>query len=165
MQIINLSNIFISLPRHVFYFTRKTDSNSHRKFIFLLSYENWEDVFLEKTVNIISNFLNTYLRKFYASFPTIKTQNFYKPNPWLTTGITISCSNKRKIYLTCRNSNDPTHKKYYKKYCQILSTVIISAKNSIIINLYWNLIINQKLLRTLLKLSLIIQIPLIIYHQ
>ena len=47
-QIITLSNIFISIPRHVFYYTRKTDSNSISKFTFLLIYKNWEDVFLEK---------------------------------------------------------------------------------------------------------------------
>ena len=92
----------------------------------MLSYENWGDVFLEENAYIISNnFLKTYLRSSYGCFPTIKSQNSYKPKPWLTTGITISCSNERKLYLTCRNSNDPTHKKYHKKYCQILSTVII----------------------------------------
>jgi len=148
VQIITLSNIFISVPRHAFFFTRKIDSNSISKFTFLLSYKNWEDVFLEKNVNIIFNtFLNTYLRIFYASFPKIKLQNTYKPKPWLTTGIR-SCANKRKPYLTYRNSNDPNHKEYYKKYCHILSTVIKSAKNIIIINCYQNLIINQKLLGT-----------------
>jgi len=60
VQIITLSNIFISIPRHVFSYTRKTDSKSVSKFTFLLSYKNWEDVFLEKNVNIIfDNFLNT----------------------------------------------------------------------------------------------------------
>jgi hypothetical protein len=48
VQIITLSNIFISVPRHVFSFTRKTDSNSISKFTPLLSYENWEVVVLEK---------------------------------------------------------------------------------------------------------------------
>ena len=88
-----------------------------------------EDVFLEKNGNIIcNNFLNTYLRIFYASFPTTKSQNSYKSNPWLTNGIRISCANKRKLYLTYRNTNNPNHKEYYKKYCQILSTIIMSAK-------------------------------------
>jgi len=44
-QIITLSNIFISVPRHVFSFTRKIDRNSISKFTFLLSYKNWEDSF------------------------------------------------------------------------------------------------------------------------
>jgi hypothetical protein len=47
-QINTLSNIFISTPRHVFSYNRKVDSNSISKFTFMLSYENWEDVFLEK---------------------------------------------------------------------------------------------------------------------
>jgi len=34
-QIITLSNIFISIPRHVFSYTRKIDSNSISKFKFL----------------------------------------------------------------------------------------------------------------------------------
>ena len=59
-QIITLSNIFISIPRHVFSYTRKIDSNSVSKFTFLLSFENWEYVFLEENVYIISNnFHNT----------------------------------------------------------------------------------------------------------
>jgi len=49
-QIITLSNIFISLPRHVFSFTRKINKYSISKFTSLLSYENWEDVFLETNV-------------------------------------------------------------------------------------------------------------------
>ena len=41
-QIIILSNIFNSLPRHVFSFTRKINNYSVSS---LLNYENWEDVF------------------------------------------------------------------------------------------------------------------------
>jgi len=51
-QTITLSNIFISIPRHVFSYTRKIDSNSISKFTFLLSFENWEAVFVEESVNI-----------------------------------------------------------------------------------------------------------------
>ena len=124
-QTITLSNIFISIPRQVFSYTRKIDSNSISKFSFLLSFENWEDVFFGENVNIIfNNFLNTYLRIFYSSFPITKSQNSYKSKPWLTNGIRISCANKRKLYLTYRNSNDPNH----KKYCQILTTVIMAEK-------------------------------------
>ena len=89
----------------------------------------WKMFFFEENVNIIfNNFLNTYLRIFYANFPITKSQNSYKSKPWLTNGIKISCANKRKLYLTYRNSNDPNHKEYYKKYCQILTTVIMAAK-------------------------------------
>ena len=89
----------------------KIDSNSVSKF--LLSYENWEDVFLEENINIIfNNFCNTYLRIFYASFPITKSQNSYKSKPLLINGIRISCAKKRKLYLTYRNSNEPNHKEY-----------------------------------------------------
>jgi len=84
--------------------------------------------FFEKNVNIIfNNFLNTYLRTFYASFPITKSQNSYKSKPWLINGIRISCANKTKLYLTYRN-NDSSQKEYYKKYCQILTTVIMSGR-------------------------------------
>jgi len=133
-QIITLSNIFISVPRHVFSFTRKISNYSISKFTSLLSYENWEDVFLETNVNIIfNNFLNTFLRIFLSSFPIIKSKYSYKQKPRLTTGIRISCANTRKLYLTYRNSNDPNVKEYYKKYCRTLARVIMSAKK-----LYYN---------------------------
>jgi len=112
-QIITLSNILISIPRHVFSYTRNIVSNSISKFTFLLSFENWEDIFLEENVNIvINNFLNTYLIIFYVSFPITKLQNSYKSKPWLTNGIIISCANKRKLYLTYGKNNDPNHKEY-----------------------------------------------------
>jgi hypothetical protein len=75
------------------------------------SYEHWDDVFQENNVNIIfNNFLNIYLRIYYASFPTKKIQESYKPKPWLTNGIRISCAKKRKMYVTYRSSKDPNYK-------------------------------------------------------
>jgi len=103
--------------------------------------------FLETNVNIIFfDFLSTFLRIFYSSFPVIKLKYSYKQIPWLTTCIRISCGNKEKLYLTYRNSNDPNFKEYYKKYCRTLARVIMSAIKLIKMNLYSNLIINQKLL-------------------
>jgi hypothetical protein len=46
---------------------------------------------------------------------------------WLATGIK-NCSNKRKLYLLYRKSNDPELKIYYKDYCKILYKVITLAK-------------------------------------
>ena len=46
----------------------------------------------------------------------------------LTTGIRISCTNKRKLFVTYRCSKDPSFKLYYKKYCMILFSVIAAAK-------------------------------------
>jgi competence transcription factor ComK len=92
------------------------------KFILLLSYENWGSVFKEKDVKILfNNFLNTYLRISYASFPNSKEKKkFYNTKLWLTTGISISCANRRKLYLTYRKSNNPLHKDHYKSYCHII---------------------------------------------
>jgi hypothetical protein len=125
---INLSNILSTVLRRLFSFTRRINSNSVHKFTDL-SYKNWEDVFLENNVNIIfNNFIKTYLRIFYASFPNIKIQESHKSKPWLKTGIKISCANIRKLYVTYRNGNDPNYKEYYKKQCKILSSVTAVAK-------------------------------------
>jgi len=96
------------------------------KFILLLSYENWDNVFQEKEVNVLyNNFFNTYLRIHYASFP-ISKKNVYNSKPLLTTGIRISCANRRKLYITYRKSNNPLHIDHYKSYCHILSEVIMA---------------------------------------
>ena len=80
-----------------------------------------------------NNFLNTFLRICYSSFSVNKSQYSYKWKPLLTSGIRISCANKRKLYLTYRNSNDSYFKEYYKKYCRLLSVIIRSANK-----LYYN---------------------------
>ena len=132
-QIITLSNILISAPRHVSSFTRKINNYSISQFTHLLSHKNWENVFLEANVNkIFNNFLNTFLRIFYSSFPVHKSHHSLKQKPWLTSGIKISCDNKRKLYLTYRNSNDPNFKEYYRKYCRTLTKVILSAKKTLL---------------------------------
>jgi hypothetical protein len=67
--------------------------NSHNilKFQEMLSYEQWEDVFINDDVNYIFNaFLSIYLRIFYAYF--IKKKIIQKPNhnSWITCGIRTS---------------------------------------------------------------------------
>ena len=105
------------------------DNNTVRHFVHLLSYENWKNVFLEENVNIIfNNFINTCLRLLHASFPFVRLRNLQNSKPWLTKGIKVSCLNKRRLYLNYRNSNNPNLKKHCKKYCQILSKVIMAAK-------------------------------------
>jgi hypothetical protein len=47
-----------------------------------------------------------------------------------TTGIKISCNEKRELYLLSRESNDPKLCKHYKLYCKILSQVIKASKES-----------------------------------
>ena len=56
-----------------------------------------------------------------------KLSNF---NPWLTSGIKISCTTKRYLYVKNRHNKDPNCKAYYKKYCKILSSVIREAKKN-----------------------------------
>ena len=56
----------------------------------------------------------------------------------MTTGIKTSCKRKRELFLLWRHNNDENLKTYYKKYCKILSNVILLAKklhyNRLILN-------------------------------
>jgi hypothetical protein len=67
----------------------------------------------------------------------IKFQYPNKPKPSLTTGVKVSCANKRKLYLIYRNNNDSDFKKYYIKYCKILSKIILLAKKMYYNKLLW----------------------------
>ena len=72
-QIIVLPDIRSVSTNQVPIYTRIVDSNSTQKFIELLSYENWESVFLDADVNLIfNNFQSIYLRIFHCSFPIRK---------------------------------------------------------------------------------------------
>jgi hypothetical protein len=125
-QILNLTLPTSTTTKRFFSSSRRIDSDSIFKFQDLLSYENWEDVFRDNDVNTLFNtFLNTYLKIFYACFPTIKKNEHKTFKPWLTTGIRILCANRRKIYVTYRISNNLNYKTHYK----ILSSVITTAKN------------------------------------
>ena len=53
-QIIALTDISTSIPKQSFSLIRKIDDNTIKNFVYLLSYENWENVFMED-VNIIYN--------------------------------------------------------------------------------------------------------------
>jgi len=58
----------------------------------------WENVFSNNDNDkntIFNNFLNTFFRKFYASFPKKRTKFMQNLKAWLTTGIKTSCHNKR----------------------------------------------------------------------
>jgi len=69
-QIIAVRDISTSIPKQSFSLIIKIDDDTIKNFVYLLSYENWENVFIEEDVNIIyNNFVNTYVRIFYASFP------------------------------------------------------------------------------------------------
>ena len=69
-QIIAFTDTFTPISKQPFSLIRKVDNNTIGNFVHLLSYENWENVFSEENVNVLyNNFINTYLRIFYASFP------------------------------------------------------------------------------------------------
>jgi hypothetical protein len=73
-QCIIICNIFEQNSNTYFYFNRKIDKSSIMDFNTKLSYESWENIFGENNVNtIFNNFLNTYLRIFYSSFPLKKS--------------------------------------------------------------------------------------------
>ena len=128
-QVIKLSNLLISNPTSHYTLTRRIDSNTIQTFMYGLSYENWQEVFVEEDVNKTFNtFFNTYLRIVNASFPVVYRKKLTNSNPWITTGIKISCNTKRSLYKTCRNSSNPKYKAHYKEYCKILSDVIRAAK-------------------------------------
>jgi len=75
-QILKLTYNSGTTSKRSFSLSRRIDSDSISKFKDLLSYENWEDVFLDNDVNtLFNNFLNTYLRIIYACFPTRKKMN------------------------------------------------------------------------------------------
>ena len=111
---------------------RKYDNSSISEFKINVSYENWENVFdsaSDNDVNVIfNNFLNTYLRIFYCSFPLHNSLVRNKCKGWLMKGILISCRYKKDLYLLCRTSNNTFLKNFYKKYCKILTRTVQLVK-------------------------------------
>ena len=131
-QVLSLLNITAPNDNNELYSYRTINKHSLEEFQINLSYETWENVFNNNNNNdtnrIFNNFLNTFLRLFYTSFPNRRTKLKQDSRDWLTAGIKTSCTNKRRLYLLSRESNDPKLKTHYKKYCKILSAVITLAK-------------------------------------
>ena len=100
-------------------------------FINKLSNESWDMVFNSESVNdMFNSFLNEYLRIFNSSFPlyTVMIRKNFTNNKWITKGIKISCNNKRKLHLACRQNNTEEIKWHYRLYSKILANVIREAK-------------------------------------
>ena len=55
-------------------------------------------------------------------FPIIIRKEHIKPNPWITSGIKISCATKRHLYVSNKFHKNPSQKAHYKNYC-ILSII------------------------------------------
>ena len=98
------------------YLRRNSNKYTMAEFQNNLSYESWDQVSDSNNVNkIFNSFLNTYLSIFYASFPLKKSSE--TKTPWIMVGIKTSCIQKRKLYLTFRNSTNLHIKEHYKNYC------------------------------------------------
>jgi hypothetical protein len=68
-QIIYINNINLETQNNCFQSIRKFNKNTMNEFMIKLSYETWDNIFVDKDVDTIFNsFLNTYLRIFYSSF-------------------------------------------------------------------------------------------------
>jgi len=128
-QILVIENIIFAKQRSNT--TTKRDINDQRimEFTSLLSYENWEEIFVEDDANLSFNtFLNVYLRILYSCFIKKRKNSNTTSKPWLTKGIKTSCNRKRELYLKVRDSNETEYNLWYKSYCKILSKVIKEAK-------------------------------------
>jgi hypothetical protein len=132
------SHKFCKLTKYV----RKYDDYSINTFKLNLSYENWDNVFNSKCdsdINVpFNNFLNTYIRIFYGSFPVHSISVDNKTKGWLTKGILISCEHKKGLYLLYRSSKNLAIKNHYRKYCKVLTRTIQLAKK-----LYYNGLISR----------------------
>jgi hypothetical protein len=128
-QIVTLYDIVSTNTTKMQLFTRTIESNSINRFIEMLSNENWDEVFQDLEVNFVFNkFHDIYLRLFYCCFPLKKKPHSRIPKNWITNGIKISCAKKRELFRIYRFTNDLGFKRYYKKYCKILASVIVAAK-------------------------------------
>ena len=90
-QILTLNDIQIQKPPAHHLTRRIINDSTILGFQLNLSYESWESVFNGDDVDtIFNNFLNTYLRTFYHTFPLTRRQHTYYNKPWLIPGIIIS---------------------------------------------------------------------------
>jgi len=115
-QILTLNDIKIQKPSAQHLTRRIINDSTISEFQLNLSYESWVNIFNGDDVDtIFNNFLNTYLRIFYHTFPLKKCQNNYNNKPWKTPGIIIPSQHKTDLYLLCRSTKDSKLNNYYKK--------------------------------------------------
>jgi hypothetical protein len=131
-QLITLNNFSLPFSNIEPTYIRSINKNTIDEFQLQLSWEQWDNIFGNNNVNdMFNNFLNTFLRCYYCSFLKKEIKSNATHNQWIRKGIKISCK-KRRNFLLCRHSNDLNLKIYYKRYCAVLSKVILTAKNYII---------------------------------
>jgi hypothetical protein len=114
-QIIVIENTAVTKQRISITTIEDISDQSILEFQLLLSYENWEDIFMEDDANISFNqFLNIYLRIFQSCFIKKHKNSNSVCKPWITKGIENSCNRKRELYPNARDSNELEHKLYSK---------------------------------------------------
>jgi hypothetical protein len=138
-QILTLHDIKIQNPATHYLTRRIINDSTISEFQLNLSYKSRDNVFNGDNVDaIFNNFLNTYLRIFYHTFPLKKCQYNNNYSPWTTPGIKISSQHKRELYLLCRSTKDPKLKTYYKNtigfYQRSLNLLKKLYYNNLIIN-------------------------------
>ena len=100
-QLLEIRNIDLKLQKQHYQLIKKIDNHSIAEFIIQLSYESWDDVFIDVDIDTkFNSFLNAYLRILYSSFPLKKVKKPTTKNTWMTPGIKTSCRHKRGLYLT-----------------------------------------------------------------
>jgi hypothetical protein len=129
VQIIVIEDTIVTKSTNNVTIKRDINDQSILEFKLLLSYENWEDIFMEDDANISFNkLLNIYLRIFQSFFIKKCIISNIVSKPCITKGIKTSCNRKRALYLKPRDNNEMEHKLYYKQYCKTLPKVIKEAK-------------------------------------
>ena len=88
----------------------------------------------EDVNDMFNSFLNNYIMIFNSNFPlqTVMTKKNLIKNKWITKGIEISCSTKRKLYVSCRQRPNEETKRHYQLYSKILANVIREAKKNLL---------------------------------
>jgi hypothetical protein len=96
----------------------------------LLKDETWDTAYESTCINeMYSRFQDIFLRYYEASFPVFYTNYMSNHNNWITKGNKRSCAKKRELYSLYRNNKDNIPvRDHYKKYCNVLKTVINEAK-------------------------------------
>jgi hypothetical protein len=87
VQILVIENIAFSKQRNNITTKRDINDQSILEFQLQLSFENWEEIFMEGDANISFNkFLNIYLRIFHSCFIKKRKNSNTIAKPWLTKG-------------------------------------------------------------------------------
>ena len=106
-QLLILENVVAPIQEITSCYVRNTNSLTIYEFQSKLSMESWKDIFERSDTNVIfNNFLNIYLKIFYACFTKWKLNSAHRYNSGITREIKVLCHNKRILYMSCRGSND-----------------------------------------------------------